>query len=147
MNRGLLAFAIFLIVVGGLFGLIAVAFFGVILLIPALVTTPRRYPRTPAPTTTAPPTRITPPPRAAQAVSTKPSTPSSTPSAPVVTSQPTATVSFSAPLFPHAIFPTLGLPVAGASPSEAQPPPSQRDELLEIGAIYLALRILQGYGT
>ena len=150
LNRNLLLFSIFLIVLGVGFGVYLLAFFGVLLLIPALMAPSRPVPRPSAPTRQEP-RRITPPTRPRPMVI--PPQPMMTPSQPETisqvsammpaTPQPSSSTSYSPALFPNSMFPSLSL---SGTP---QPRPvdsmarkgSERDELIEAGALLALFKL------
>jgi hypothetical protein len=146
MNRGLLAFAVFLIVIGASFNVIQALIIGLFLLFPAVLTTPKprsqRIPSSQVPS----PRRIAPrpPPVIEKPVVEAPpdvALPMVT-AASQVRQQPT----FSPALFPNPIFPTLSkIPLSTVAPREAEKQPTeQREELLEFGALIALLRLAFG---
>ncbi|MDG7008905.1 MAG: hypothetical protein JRN06_11855 [Nitrososphaerota archaeon] len=146
MNRNLLLFAIFLIVLGAGFNFYPLSLFGLIMLIPALMAPSRPVPRPTGAPTRQEVRRIAPPPRP-EPTPVQPK-PAAVPQASVMmspTQQPSPYTSYSPALFPSAIFPSL-------SPSVAAPPqstvaaqkPAERDELLETGAVLALVRLIFG---
>ena len=147
MNRNLLVFALLLIFAGFFVGYDLIAFFGVLLLIPALLS-PTRIPTRPTPTSSAPqPRRIAPPPPKQPEAAMQ--APQAAPMAAAMGSpsyQPQS-MGYAAPLFPTSMFPSL----SGMTGTQLPPPkepehgkPREQDELLEVGALLVLLRILSG---
>jgi hypothetical protein len=147
MNRGLLVFAVLLIIIGAAFNVIQALIIGLFLLFPAVLTTPRprtqRIPSSQAPSTRRiaprPPPVIEPPVMQAPPDLAVPMVAAAS----QVRQQPT----FSPALFPNPIFPTLSkLPAATGVPSKEsnERPTEQRDELLEFGALIALLRLAFG---
>jgi hypothetical protein len=152
LNRKLFYFSIVLILVGLFFGIYLVAFFGFLLLLPALLATSRPPVRpSPAPAKQAP-RRIIP------AVEKKPAAvvsqaqpmpmPMATPTAAAVTSPSTTPQSYSSALFPAPLMPSLSLMGMGGMPQMAKESPAAkqegRDELVEVGAILVLLKLFLG---
>lgn len=143
MNRNLLIFGFFLVLLGVAFNFYLISLFGVLMLIPALMS-PRRVPARPG---TAPkpdlPKRVMPIVKPPQAESAPPAAGPQ----PVleVVSVSSAYLGYSPSLFPNSIF----VPMM-ASQYPAQPPPvepkksSERDELIEAGAMLALLKIFLG---
>lgn len=132
-----------LILVGIVFGIYLVLFLGVLLLIPAALSSARLpSQRTPIPQPEEPAMRIIPPMPARPAPSAQEPQPMAT--SPMYT--PIQYQGYSGPLFPAPMFPSLSQ--MGAPPTTAgQAPPSAsqgRDELLEAGAILAVLKLLSG---
>lgn len=147
MNRGLLVFAVILIVIGAAFNVIQALIIGLFLLFPAILTTPR--PRTRRiPSSQAPPTRRIaprPPPIIERPVVQAP--PDLAMSVVAAASQVRQQPTFSPALFPNPMFPTLSrLPAAAGIPSKDtnERPTEQREELLEFGALIALLRLALG---
>ncbi|MDE1852178.1 MAG: hypothetical protein KGI38_00325 [Thaumarchaeota archaeon] len=142
MNRNLLIFSLFLFFIGIAFGEYLVVFFGLLLLIPALLA-PSRGPSRPVPVSSRQEVRrITPPPKPQSAVAA-PTQP--TRSQPIVMpAAPSKSLSYSPALFPTSMFPSLSMSgdlpqPSGGGPARAQ---AERDELVEAGAILALLRLL-----
>ena len=149
MNRSLVYFALFLILISIGFGIYLLTFLGVLLLIPALMSPARPpAPRTP-PATAQPPRRIIPPTPVRPAVTATESQPMASTSmyAPTATPTyaPTQYQGYSGPLFSTPMFPSLSQ-MGAPAPTTSQPPPTNqgRDELLEVGAILAVLKLLSG---
>jgi len=142
MNRGLLIFALLLVFLGIGFGLYLLSFFGLLLLIPALLSTPRPS-SPPAPTQAKQETRRIAPPAAKQP-ETAPQTASQM--AMAATPFPVQQQSYSPPLFPTPMFPSLSQTAIQPQPRgvPASEKPATQDELLEAGAILLLLRLISG---
>jgi len=149
MNRNLVIFSLFLVLIGVAFDLYLVAFFGLLILLPAFFASSKPSARTPgAPQTPQPkqaPRRIIP--RAAA----KPEP------APTSTAQPMAAPEYSAPTYhpsyTPALFPSPMLPTLSQMPTTSTPVPKaasetkqgvERDELVEAGAILAVLKLLFG---
>ena len=142
MNRGLLIFALLLVFLGIGFGLYLLSIFGLLLLIPALLSAPR--PSTPpAPIQAKQETRRIVPP-AAKRPETAPS--AATPMAMATTPVPTQPQSYAPALFPTTMFPSLSQAAIQPQPRgvPASEKPAAQDELLEAGAILLLLRLISG---
>ncbi|HKT22043.1 MAG TPA: hypothetical protein VJR06_05470 [Nitrososphaerales archaeon] len=144
MNRNLLLFSFFLILLGVGFDFYLVSFFGVLLLIPAFMAPSRTAPR-PAQTTASPGARrIGPPPKpqvAAQQAQPEPQ-PQSRMMPPAA--QPGQSLPYSPALFPTSMFPSLSLS-GGTNPQPVDSnakQPSERDELIETGAMLALLKLL-----
>jgi len=156
MNRGLLILSILLILLGIGFGYF-ISMLGFFLLFPALLSSPRPRPQgTPTGSGEQAPEQapvMEPAPdmeagleaapawgTTSRAVTPGPVAPVSMP--PLAPSQP----SFSAPLFPTSIFPSLSLQVpAGQALREAKSePPTPRDEVLELGALLALVKLVLG---
>ena len=140
MNRSLVYFSVFLILIGIGFGFYVLSLLGAILLIPSLLS-PTQLParRAPGPTQPQPPRRIIPPkPAHPVAPATEPAT-----AAPSYT--PMQYQGFTGALFPGPMFPSLSQ-MGAPQPTAGQTPPASqgRDELLEVGAILAVLKLLSG---
>jgi len=147
MNRSLVFFSLFLIVVGAFFGLYLVSFFGLLMLIPAFLAASKPLPRPrPSPPSQAP-RRISPPPE------TKAETPAQAPSQPgdqskmMPLSVPeyggSTGLSYSPPLFPTPMLLT-SMPSAVPSPPRPKEPgmkEGSRDELVEVVALLALLKL------
>lgn len=158
MNRGLLVFSILIIFTGLIAGYYPISLIGALLLIPALLTTPK--PPTPKlPTGSAQQSRPTvlrrqaPPPPSPQAPAALDSamapvataySPSmmEAPKSPQSAAQP---FSYSSPLFPTTMFPSMSQPVKPAEVSqvekELQAKRSETNELLEVGLLLAILKL------
>jgi hypothetical protein len=154
MNRNLLLFALFLAVLGVVFGFYLITFFGLLLLIPAALIPSRAPARTPQPPKQA--ARRTPPPQGLQSMAKEqaPQSMSSQPVSQSMSPQPMAAMSsvpysssyqsYSPALFPSSMFPSLSMS------GSAQPQPqgelakkqAERDELVEVGAMLALLKLL-----
>ena len=148
LNRNLLVFSLFMIVVGVFFGFYLVSFLGLLVLIPALVASSNPPPRPQPSSAKQPPRRVTPP----QATDAKAEV------APPVQSMsgqmsiaaippPTQPQTYSPALFPSSFMPTLSQ--MGTYPQmtrEPQGPKKQeeRDELVEVGSILVLLKLVFG---
>ncbi|MDG7008306.1 MAG: hypothetical protein JRN06_08685 [Nitrososphaerota archaeon] len=145
MNKNLAYFSIFLILIGIGFGIYLVLFLGVLLLIPALLSS-ARFPTRSPPTPSQSPRRITPTAPAQPTVPSSEQQPMATPAmygTPMYS--PTQYQGYSGSLFPGTMFPSLSQ-VGPPPTATSQPPPSgqERDGLLEIGAILAVLKLLSG---
>jgi hypothetical protein len=151
MNRGLLVFSFILILLGLVLGVGLVSIFGFLLLFPALLSTPKPRPQgrptgweeqapIPAPVMETP---LEPVPIVASVSM------SATPKAAAPISIPLSSppqISYSAPLFPTSIFPSLSQQMSTtAAPKEAK---SQalvpKDEILELGALLALMKLVFG---
>jgi hypothetical protein len=146
LNRNLLLFALFLIVLGVGFGIYLVSLFGLLMLIPALMATSRPPPRPVSAPSRQASRRIIPPPMPQQ-MATLPNaeTPPLT-TMMVPTPQPSAYQSFSPALFPNSMFSYL-TPPSTTPPKPIEAPAknqSERDELIETGAMLAVLKFLLG---
>ena len=146
MNRTLLLFALFLVVVGVGLGFYLISLFGFLILIPALMA-PSKRPPVPV---SAPPKReakrISPLPQpqptaAPEAVEAKPPPPMTTPPP-----RPTDYQSFSPAIFPNSMFSYLSPSsvAPAAQPAVAAKKDTERDELIETGAMLAILKFLLG---
>ena len=142
LNRNLVFFAAFLILIGVGSGVYLISFLGVLLLIPALLS-PSRLPAPRVPTSgqTQPPRRIIPP-----APAKHPQSPQETQPMAAQMEAPMQYQGYAGPLFPAPMFPSLSQMGAPPSATSRPPPPvtQGRDELLEVGAILAALKLLSG---
>jgi len=142
MNRGLLIFALLLVFLGIGFGLYLLSFFGLLLLIPALLSTPRPS-APPAPTQAKQETRRIAPPAAKRPETVSPA---ASPMAITPTSVPAQPQSYAPALFPAPMFPSLSQAAIQPQPRgmPASEKPEAQDELLEAGAILLLLKLISG---
>lgn len=143
LNRNLVFFGVFLILIGAGSGVYLISFLGVLLLIPALLSPSRLpAPRTPASGQTQPPRRIIPP----APVKQPPSPQETQPMAATQTETPMQYQGYAGPLFPAPMFPSLSQMGTPPSATSRPPPPAGqgRDELLEVGAILAVLKLLSG---
>jgi hypothetical protein len=144
MNRDLFGFAILLILVGIGFGIYLISFVGLLLMIPAFLARPRQKTGgSPSQQTR----RISPPPvrQAEPWVSTAQPKAATPAPAPAPADAPATTPTYGVPLFPTSMFPSLTMtPAPQASQEATAEKPTQRDELLEIGAILALLRFAFG---
>jgi hypothetical protein len=146
LNRNLLLFSLFLVVVGAVFDFYIVSLFGVLLLVPALLQ-PSRTRASPAPGQPRQDVRrVTPakPQSGAQPAQMAPQPSASEP--PPQQLNASQSYSYSPALFPRAIFPSLSLQ---GSPMQqtALPPegrPAERDDLIEAGVILALARLILG---
>jgi hypothetical protein len=156
LNRGLLVFGLFLVLIGIGLNFYLLSFFGILIIIPALISRPR-LPVPPNQTgTTQQPRRVgSVKPQPMPAPSQPMGQPTSQAYQPVQsqfgsmalasTSPPMQPSSYSPSLFPTSMFPSLNLYVNTAQPApEAARKPSERDELIEVGAVVALLRLLLG---
>jgi hypothetical protein len=154
LNRNLLVFSLLLIFAGAGTGFYLIALFGLLLLIPALMS-PTRVPTrpTPAPTPTKyQPRRIMPPPvKQPEPAMQAPSASSMAVPAPAqmaaymaAPSSESSGMSYTPPLFPTSLFPSLS-GMSGAQPPTPRgpehPKPRGEDDLLEVGALLVLLRL------
>ncbi len=142
LKRNLLVFALFLVLLGIGSSFYLLSLFGLLMLIPALLSS-SRPPLRPAPPPARQETRrITPPPLQQPAVALSQVPPKTV----FVTPTPIQTQTYSPSLFPKSIFPSNVQ--VGTSPQpvheSAAPKPAERDELLEIGTILALLRLALG---
>lgn len=142
MNRNLFAFAFLLILLGLGFNFYLLAFFGLLMLIPAFLSSTRPRMR-PTPTSVKQePRRITPPLVRQPEVALSQTQPKSTVVAPSA-EQP---VTYSPSLFPTSMFPAHTQ--LGTSPQPIRETgavkPAERDELLEVGTMLILLRLALG---
>ncbi|HYB07537.1 MAG TPA: hypothetical protein VEB87_05220 [Nitrososphaerales archaeon] len=146
MNRGLLIFALLLVFLGIGFGLYLLSVFGLLLLIPALLSAPR--PSTPpAPTQPKQETRRIVPRAAERPETAHPPALTPAPSMAMATTPvPAQTQSYAPALFPTSMFPSLSQTAIQPQPQNvpASEKPAAQDELLEAGAILLLLRLISG---
>ena len=159
MNRNLLVFSLFIIVAGLAFGLYIISFFGLLLLIPALVA-PTRPPTRNAPTQPTQPQpqpwgRVIPPRSRSPPPIPSPRTERVAPPAPAMASTttsylppsppPAQPISYAPALFPSPLLPPMSI---ASSPQPAKPPqetkPEGRDELVEAGALLAILKLILG---
>lgn len=161
MNRGLLVFSILVIVVGALV-YYPIAIIGVILLIPALTTTPK--PKTPnLPTGSAPqrtptvlrrqnPSSPSSPAQRGPAAVDAAMTPVPTAYSPSMMEVPSSLpqsqmqpFSYSSPLFPTTMFPSMSQAAQPMRPAQAEKEGAAKrpetDELLEIGLLFAILKL------
>jgi ABC-type antimicrobial peptide transport system permease subunit len=151
MNRNLLGFGFLIILVGIGSGFYLLSIIGLVIMIPALLapskipTRPSQSTRSSASTVRPGTRRIIPPP-----IIRQPEPPTSQPQHQLVV-QATAdsqisTPTFSQALFPNSIFPSLSLISGSVQPPASSIPvkSSERDEVLELGAILAFLRIAFG---
>ena len=142
MNKNLVIFGAFLIVLGAGFGYYLISLFGLLILIPALMAPSRPVSRLPT-SAKEEPRRIAPKP---QPMPAQVQPPASQPAVAVPISEPSPYVSYSLALFPNSMFPSLSLS-ATAQPqpaSEAPAKAAERDELIETGALLALLRLFVG---
>jgi hypothetical protein len=144
VNRNLFYFSVILILAGLFFGIYLIAFVGFLLLLPALLATPRP-PAQPSPTPAKEaPRRIIPPtekkPEAAPLGQSMPTT-----APPPVVMMPQ---SYSPALFPTPLMPSLsqmGMGYATQMAKETPPTrPEGRDELVEVGTLLALLKLAFG---
>lgn len=148
MNRNLLIFSLLLVFLGFGLGLYLLSFFGLLLLIPSLLS-PSRLPARPSPApvpSRQQPRRIAPPPVQQPVVTPAPQpVPEATrPMAPPMPLKSTPT--YAGALFPNPILPALSPTGASAVlPKEtAEKKPAERDELVEMGAVLALLKLVLG---
>jgi len=149
LNRGLAVFSFVLIVLGISSDFYPISILGGILLIAALLAPSRA--RVPRPVPTTPERR-----RVTRPIPTSPPTPASTPQpspkmqAQAVQTQtrPSEIQTVTIPaLFPTTMFPSMNPAVPSQQLQEQKPTgekPESRDELLELGALAVLLRLLSG---
>lgn len=158
MNRNLLLFAVFLAVLGIVFDFYLLTFFGLLLIIPAAMIPSKPPTQTSQPTSQQP--RRTSSPRSATSMTREeaphPSPQSMAQSVPQYTPQPMAPTqpapylgsyqSYSPSLFPTSIFPSLSISGMAAPQPQGEPAKkqSERDELVEVGAMLALLKLLLG---
>jgi hypothetical protein len=151
MNRNLFGFGLLIILVGIGSGFYLLSLIGLVIMIPALLA-PSKIPTRPSPGTRQSPgtvrretRRIIPPPVTRQPEPT-PSQPQHQLAIPTTAAPQMSTPTFSQPLFPNSIFPSLSLVSGPVHPQGSSTPvkSSERDEVLEIGAILAFLRIAFG---
>ena len=163
MNKNLLVFALFLIILGVASGIYLLSLFGIILMVPAALPSSRRTQTPPQPTRPSqpqpwsaprrvpsearrPPMAPTPQPQT-MATRTQPSQPSPTQMQPYSQVQPSSQMlPYSPALFPGSIFPPVYAPGTQVSPpasTEAKKSP-ERDDLVEAGAVLLLLKLFLG---
>jgi hypothetical protein len=152
LNRNLLLFSLFLIILGLGFGIYLVSLFGVLMLIPALTAKSRPPPRPVTPSPRQESRRIIPlarpePSPAPQGMSSPPGV-EAQPKPMVMTSspQPSAYQNYSPAIFPNSMFSYLSpSPNVPTHPPETQAKkPSEKDELIETGAMLAILKLLLG---
>jgi hypothetical protein len=144
MNRGLLIFAILLILTGAFLNEYFISIFGFFLLFPAILSS--RRPRQSRPPVSKEPQsrRVIPKPPPVYEPQPPVQTPVLTPPPPAQVKQPQPT--YSAALFPNVMFPSLStaLPSIQRPKESAEQSSTQRDELLEVGALLTLLRLVLG---
>jgi hypothetical protein len=143
LNRNLVVFSFFLVLLGVAFNFYLLSFFGLLLMIPAFLSPPRTAPRkAPVPPrpefrriTPLPPTRPS-----MEALAARPTPKVVAPPPPVVQPQ-----TYTPALFPTSMFPSLSqmgnLP---QPPSGAAERSAERDGLVEAGAILVLVKLLVG---
>jgi len=153
LNKSLLVFAIILIFGGIFLGIDLIVLLGVVVLIPALLTTPKEPSKVPVSKPQAPaPRRITPPP-ASQPAKTEHSEPGgmqpqaplpmpSTMYAPSAGSMSSGVI-YSPALFPTSMFPSISAPPTYRPqlPEHREGRASETDELFEFGLLIAVLRL------
>jgi hypothetical protein len=147
LNRNLLVVALFLVLLGLGSNTYLVSFFGLLLLIPALLSSPRPRQRPVPSAVYQRPRRIAPqqmpPPRVSPPSPQPQPQPQATATPPAA---PTQTPAYSPALLPNSMFPPIfpsvyiPKPTSGASAEKA----AERDELVEAGAILALLRLFLG---
>lgn len=161
LNKSLVAFAALLIIGGVYVGLNIVIVLGVFLLIPGLLTTPKK--QSPVPVsksqqrqqgpqprrTSRPPTQVAKTSYSEPAAMQAPAQASVSVPVPVTVpsvSQMSTGLAYSPSLFPTSIFPSLSLPPTyrQQSPETKEGKPAQRDELIELGVLVAVLRLVFG---
>ena len=157
MNKSLLAFAV-IIIFGGIFlGIPILAVFGAILLLPALLTTPKEASKVPVSKAPSPqPRRITAAPASQPSQSVKmeysgpgaaqPQAPAPMPTtmyAPSAGSMSSGVI-YSPALFPNSMFPSFSAPASYRPqlPEHKEGRVSETDELLEFGLLIAVLRLV-----
>lgn len=154
MNRNLLLFAFFLIVLGVGFGFYLLSILGVIMIIPGLLapTRPVQRPAPPAPTkqetrriipVAKPASPQTGTELASQGTQMSLGTQMYPATQTPVARSPNETPGFSPALFPNPILPYLS--ISGTNPIQPAPSPQkagERDELVEAGGIIVLLKLL-----
>lgn len=149
MNRNLLVFALLLIFAGFGVGFYLISFFGLLLLIPALLS-PTRIPTRPTPTS-APSSsqqrRITPTPFKQPETAVKAPTAAPTPATMAPPSYEQQAGGYTPALFPTTMFPSLS-GMTGTQPplpkEREHAKPREQDEVLEVGGLLVLLRLLSG---
>ncbi|MDE1858321.1 MAG: hypothetical protein KGI26_04540 [Thaumarchaeota archaeon] len=142
MNKNLVIFGAFLIVLGAGVGYYLISLFGLLILIPALIAPSRPISRLPT-SAKEEPRRIAPKP---QPMPAQVQTPASQPAMAAPISQPGPYSSYSPALFPNSMFPSLSLSAAvQLQPASAAPAKAaERDELIETGALLALLKLFVG---
>lgn len=139
MNRNLVYFGVFLVLLGIGFDFYPISFLGLILLIPALLS-PSRPPMTRVPE--APkqePKRIIP------AAQPQPPASGAEPKSYFTPPPPTQTQTYAPALFPMPMFPSLSQMGTVARPVEPVPQKQgERDELIEVGAMLALMKLALG---
>jgi len=157
MNRNLLIFALLLIFVGFGVGFYLISFFGLLLLIPALLS-PTRVPSRPTPAPEPPkpqPRRITTrpakQPEGPMAAPTAPpmegSVSAPMPSRMAAPSYQSQSIVYTPPLFPTTMFPSLSGMAGTPAPPPREPEHERRREendLLEVVGLLVLLRLVSG---
>lgn len=155
LNRNLFVFSLFLVVVGLGSGLYLISFFGLLLLIPALVSPsqapgrrgPPQSPQQPRSQTRVPLRQPAPrPPSTAQVPMSEP--PSAQPMTLEMSSTPSPMqpISYAPALFPSTMFPSLST-MGSTGPPAMVPQEAKRegrDELVEVGAMLALLKLVFG---
>ena len=143
MNRNLVYFSFFLVLIGVGFGFYLLSFLGLLLLIPALLS-PSRLPAPRPQQPRQPPRRIIPQaPQPQPSASMESATPTAYASASVAYSS--QQMQPSSALFPTTMFPSLSQ--MGTSPAEPSQPPAKnepKDDLVEVGTILVLLKLVFG---
>ena len=158
LNRNLLVFSLFLIVLGFGFGLYLLSFIGVLILIPALASpsqAPARKAPPQSPQPSQPPRRVSPPvysppsPPPAPSPKTEPAAAPPPPMTYMSTSASSSSmppISYTPALFPSPLIPSLSM--MGSAPPPVKAPQEVKregqDELVEVGAILALLKIVFG---
>jgi hypothetical protein len=158
LNTSVVAFAAVLIFGGIVLGVDLIVVLGVFLLIAGLLASPKKQSKIPVSKTNQPsqPSRVSAqpsysphpkaePPMAAQ-MPMQAQQPAYTLMSGTPMPSPTLQSGYAPPLFPTAIFPTLSLASTYRQPEskEKQPPPSERDELLEFGLLLAVFKLVSG---
>jgi hypothetical protein len=157
LNRNLLFFSLFLIIVGVGFGIYLVSFIGFLMLIPALASpsqAPARRAPPSSPQLSRPQKRVTPPKYSPPSPPAPPSStePATAPAQPMTymsvspSSSQAQPISYTPALFPSPMLPSLSL-MGNAPPPEKMPQEARRegqDELVEVGAMLALLKLVFG---
>ncbi|MDG6953322.1 MAG: hypothetical protein JRN71_05895 [Nitrososphaerota archaeon] len=150
MNRNLLVFGLLLVVTGIFVGFYVISIFGLLMLVPALMASPRPPPSPPV----SRPARETPgtiiPPLNPQPTAEQPARQGTGVSAPAIMMASTPSSQsqsyFSPALFPGTLLPSLSLSM-GTPKTTSEPTsegPARGDEVVEVGAILALVRLLLG---
>lgn len=145
MNKGLFGLSVLMIIFGAVSGFYIVSLFGVLLLIPSVASGGARRPPPTVPAGSAPTgQRISPPP-VARLSANRP--PAAKMDVSMVAVEAVTVQSYSQPLFPGMVFPSIGLitPALPAAPTPA-PAPQQggREDLVDALGILVLLKLLSG---